>query len=197
MDHPRPLFNLFSVFLNNNTFFNNKCKKASGTRIQTHDLFNTSLLPLPLDQGFFHPLTNDHCYNSLTNIPLIQRIIKIRLHFSFRKVGCKKVSGRLLKNLVLEKVLPLGINSRCSLSVISYNGNNMPPNNNYNNNYYNNNYYYNNCYYNNYYNKNYYNNNDYNNNTCYNNNINIYNTIISSNLTIYHHQNHQNLKKRF
>ena len=58
MGQLRPLFRLFSVFLNKqyNIFTTNQCEKTHvhpeyGGRIRTHDLQNMSLLPLPLDQG--------------------------------------------------------------------------------------------------------------------------------------------------
>ena len=48
---------IFGLFQTNNTIFTtNQCEKChvhpvSGARIRTHDLWNVSLLPKPLDQG--------------------------------------------------------------------------------------------------------------------------------------------------
>ena len=58
MGQPRPLFRLFSVFSNKqhyNSYNKNICGKnvhpVYCAGIQTHDLRNVCLFPLPLDQG--------------------------------------------------------------------------------------------------------------------------------------------------
>ena len=56
MGRPRPLFRLFSSFQTNITMLTtNVCEKrhsVDSAGIQTHNLLNTSLLPLPIDQAF-------------------------------------------------------------------------------------------------------------------------------------------------
>ena len=69
MGQPRPLFNIFSSFQKYITNFTTNrylCEKnvhpVYGAGIRTHDLWNMSLLPLPLDEGsrpafkYFHQL---------------------------------------------------------------------------------------------------------------------------------------------
>ena len=83
MDQPRPLFPLFSVSSSKHhyNFYNKYMWKnvhpVYGAGIRTHDLWNVSLFPLPLDQG-------SRPYSQI--LYLLTPLLKIHLPMSILKI---------------------------------------------------------------------------------------------------------------
>ena len=84
MGQPRPLFHLLSSFQTHITIFTTKNVKKCPSSIcagsQTHDLWNMSLLPLPLNKGFLKPIS-------------LHKSICTQIHFR-RVLNMKNVSSQ-------------------------------------------------------------------------------------------------------